>query len=281
MNAISQKTQSAANVRSIAGAFTLIELLVVIAIIAILAAMLMPVLNLAQTKAKKTEAQTEIINIHSGITQYESDYSRMPVPSEIQSSGMEEFTCGGVFKTPANLTIPTYNIGTTNNGLIYTNNSVVMAILLDATNYLNGYNGSGGVGGWTVNTNYQKNPKQNVYVQTKPSGWDPTKGGPSQPGLGNDLNYRDPWGNPYVITMDLDEDNYAFDVFYQLPAVSSTTQALGGSAYNGLTYHQEGTVNGYAFHGNVMVWSAGPDGAVDSASTAVTGVNKDNILSWK
>jgi hypothetical protein len=30
-----------------------------------------------------------------------------------------------------------------------------------------------------------------------------------------------------------------------------------------------------------MVWSAGPDGKVNSGIPANTGVNKDNIVSWQ
>ena len=31
-------------------------------------------------------------------------------------------------------------------------------------------------------------------------------GDPTLPGVGPDLVYRDPWGNPYIITMDLNYD---------------------------------------------------------------------------
>jgi hypothetical protein len=37
----------------------------------------------------------------------------------------------------------------------------------------------------------------------------------------------------------------------------------------------------YGYRGKVMVWSAGPDGKIDSSSLANQGVNKDNVLSWK
>jgi hypothetical protein len=30
-----------------------------------------------------------------------------------------------------------------------------------------------------------------------------------------------------------------------------------------------------------MVWSAGPDGKIDSGAPADKGANKDNILSWQ
>jgi prepilin-type N-terminal cleavage/methylation domain-containing protein len=275
MKIIPQKTLSRFD------AFTLIELLVVIAIIAILASMIMPVINMAEQHAKKTQAKLECSNIANAIQEYESDYTRFPVSTAAQSSGAEEITCGGVFQSPGG---GLYDVGSTNSftGQVYTNNSDVIAILLDDTNFLNGYDGSGGVGGPTADMGHVKNPKRSIYLSnTHPSGYDSTQAGLPLPGIGNDLVYRDPWGNPYVITMDLDEDNYAIDAFYGLPLVSSSTQLGGGSGLVGLTWHLENGNGAYAFHGSVMVWSAGPNGQVDPNSTAITGANKNHILSWQ
>ncbi len=53
------------------------------------------------------------------------------------------------------------------------------------------------------------------------SGWDTgSVGGKPQPGVDNDLVYRDPWGNPYIISMDLNYDDQTKDAFYGLDKVS-------------------------------------------------------------
>ena len=63
------------------------------------------------------------------------------------------------------------------------------------------------------------------------SGWDPSQPGPPPPGVGNDLVYRDPWGNPYIISMDLNYDDKCQDSFYckrvSSPGGSSTAGFFG------------------------------------------------------
>jgi prepilin-type N-terminal cleavage/methylation domain-containing protein len=244
--------------------FTLIELLVVISIIAILAGLLLPVLAAVKKHALMTKAQTEIQGIATAIQGYDSAYSRFPVSIAAQAAASAnagsaakqngDFTYGGTFQTPTAGPLP---VGTLVNGSPLPNSEVI-AILMDLTNFPGG--------GPTINTNYQKNPQQTIFLAPHMSG------DTSSPGVGTDLVYRDPWGNPYIITMDLNYDEVCEDAFYKDPVNVSA----GG--LNGLILQSDGN---YAYRGKVMVWSAGPDGKIDPTTAANLGANKDNILSWK
>ncbi len=96
--------------------------------------------------------------------------------------------------------------------------------------------------------------------------------------------YRDPWGNPYVITMDLNYDEQCADAVYHLSKVSDASGGLNKNpGFNGLI-NPNGTPDNYQYHGKVMVWSVGPDKRANPslfATGPLSGVNKDNILSWQ
>jgi prepilin-type N-terminal cleavage/methylation domain-containing protein len=270
--------------------FTLIELLVVIAIIAILAAMLIPVFGVAMTHARKTQAKLQVNQIANAIEQYDSQYSRMPVSSFVQQFGSNDVTYGGTYASaaasPANqFPNPAWNQiqggYSSPAGLYMTNNSDVMAILLNLTNYPSSTT-------FTVNTNYQKNPMRTIFLNGSYTA------DSASPGIGTDLNYRDPWGNPFIITMDLSEDNQCADPFYAPATMSGATGVAGDPGINGLTY--QAADNYYLFHGNVMVWSMGPNGPFNHAPSSFTyspttknpnntswaqdSSNKNHILSW-
>ena len=236
--------------------FTLIELLVVIAIIGILAGMLLPVLATVKQKAKIAHAKTDEQGLVTAIQGYDSIYGRLPVSATAQAAASPDFTYGGTFQTSAG---PWPSSVPSNYA---TNNSEVIAILMNLTSYP-------GTATPTVNSNYVKNPQQHVFLAAKMSG------DTSSPGVGTDLIYRDPWGNPYVISMDLNYNEMCVDAFY-----GKNTVSAGG--LNGLIQDSSATApDNWAFRGKVMVWSAGPDGKIDPSSGAIQGYNKDNVLSWK
>ena len=130
----------------------------------------------------------------------------------------------------------------------------------------------------TVNTNHVKNPQQTKFLNAAIA--PDTK----SPGIGPDLVYRDPWGNPYIITMDLNYDDQCNDSFYGQMKIS---QNSGSTGYYGLNNSVDTGGNGdhFQFHGKVMVWSMGPKVSsaqgVDIGSRANAGPNKNHVLSWQ
>ena len=131
----------------------------------------------------------------------------------------------------------------------------------------------------TLNSGHVYNPKQVKYLNAKTSGYDPTTNDPNPPGgVDNAGVYRDPWGNPYVITVDTDYDEQCSDLLYSLKNVS---QSSGNAGFNGLSNtNVVSTPDNFLYHGKVMVWSAGPDKKYDTGP-ANAGVNKDNVMSWQ
>jgi hypothetical protein len=152
------------------------------------------------------------------------------------------------------------------NGQNYQNsNAEVMGILLDRITF--------GNGSATVNVNHSRNTQQTVFLHAT------EVSDTVSPGIGSDGVYRDPWGNPYIITIDMDGDNKCRDGFYRQFKVSGNPGGTPGSGQNGLTC-ATGNSDNFEANTTIMVWSLGPDGKADSNTSASQGVNKDNVRSW-
>jgi prepilin-type N-terminal cleavage/methylation domain-containing protein len=238
--------------------FTLIELLVVIAIIAILAAMLFPAIGVAKRKAAEASARADMKNIELAIGRYEADYNgRFPAPGV--ATGTSDVTFG----------LPPVIAGPVINGVTYyPNNSNVIAILLDLE-YTKETTPRP-----TANLGHVLNPRRVANLNANYSSGDSLN---PLSGVGVDLEYRDPWGSPYVISMDTSLDDQCHDQLYSRTSVSQESAKKG---YFGLS-NPSGVANQFQFNGKFMIWSLGADRKASTTVNAKTGDNKDNILSWQ
>jgi prepilin-type N-terminal cleavage/methylation domain-containing protein len=250
-------------------AFTLIELLVVIAIIGILAAMLVPALSKAKDNAKKGMAKTEEMNLIGAIEQYKAQYSRFPASTNAVAAAnsytgnSNDFTYGTeCLNIQFQSNGPMKNLpivvntqeqgggGKGNAAAKYQNfNSEVISILRD-DNFPPESN-------ITTFAAHIYNPQKTSLFNAKAAG------DVSQPGIASDEIFRDPWGNPYMITMDLNYDgkcyDYTLDQMYQANS-PKPTQPLWPAV-------------------DAIVWSLGPGWKTVSATNALsTGPNKLSLV---
>ena len=239
--------------------FTLIELLVVIAIIGILAALLVPAILLAQAKAKAKMANVDMANLSASISQYYNEYNMMPVSMAARNAAGTlncSFTFGTLVRgTTANGTASplegmnlvspaAISASPSTPGSQYQNvNSEVIAILTDANYYPEN----------TI-TRHTYNSKMVPLYTGRPT-TDTNSGGVDPNNI-----LRDPWGTPYIMTLDVN---------------------LTGQCTDTRTWAQLMGTNSFSVPGSVMIWSFGPLKTVDLTTRYNSPVNKKLVTSWK
>jgi len=213
-------------------AFTLIEMLVVIAIIAILASILLPVLAVARARAKITAARMDMRNIEAAVTAYQSAYTLAPIPKMPDGS------------------IPPGGAKSTLDYSFTDSNSWVITILMDVPILGNQF--------------HARNPQKHQFLN--PGALKPSMIAQGVSSI--DYNFRDPWGNPYVIAFDLNFDNSVY-----IDAATGQADLI----YNPYPYPE--------IRRSILVWSKGPDGeaerGIPGPNLGNEPKNKDNIKSWE
>jgi prepilin-type N-terminal cleavage/methylation domain-containing protein len=288
--------------------FTLVELLVVIGIIGVVAGLIYPAVATTAKKSKILQARTDISELNEAIRLYQQAYSgRFPVSTNTlltrvngQYVGPLDFTFGTIdvtgsrvmsnrFGRPLTLVSNSLESATGLSPFEHqANNSEVMSILLAATTFDNG-NGLP-----TVNQRHQYNPLKRIFTKAI------RVPGAASHGVGDDLVFRDPWGNPYIITLDLSQNGVSTDAFYRMAHVTETlpsnnnTSGLRGllrmmppaGGFRQAPTAHPGDRHGFYIRDTIAVWSFGPDGRANYNGNnspdhkANEGDNKDNILSW-
>jgi type II secretory pathway pseudopilin PulG len=187
--------------------------------------MLLPVLARVKLKAKITAARADMGNISSAISAYQTAYTLAPTPKPLPGGGSGVPSLGSDFSFSET-------------------NSDIIVILMDIDAL--------------ANAGHARNPQKHSLLNANMK--------PNTTGQGVssvDYNFRDPWGNPYIIAFDLDYDN-GVEVLNN-PAGQNTV-------YEPYPYGR--------IPRSVLVWSLGPDGK-GAPLADPQGYNKDNIKSWE
>lgn len=232
--------------------FTLIEFLLILALFLILAFLLFPANPPGRCGHTKIgQSKLEMMQLSASIKAYESTYTHLPTGTNLAAAsditfgpfaeGYIEYHSERMFQV--------------------TDNSEIISILMNKA-AIHGNQSS-------KIENNPLNPQNLIFLNQK------LVADNKSPGVGPDGVYRDPWGNPYIITLDTDGDGWCRDAFYSRPSVSAGQN--NKSIIVGLEKRPSGC---FEFQGRTMIWSFGPDGKADPNKKADQGFNKDNVVCW-
>ena len=215
-----------------------------------------PMVWFTRVRSKKAQARKEMSDIKIALESCRQQYSQWPMTQEALSSAKPDFTYGTWEVAKEEVSV------LTRNGRGYqANNSEAVVILMGEAHP-------------KFNPNYTNNPQKKVFLNPPRDNQEDGK-----PGIGPSRVFLDPWGHPYIISLDGDGDGWVEDAFYSRAKVSAMF-TKGAKGVRGLESRGGEGKDDFGFKGSVMIWSFGPDGKADPNIGADEGVNRDNIVSW-
>ncbi len=258
--------------------FTLIELLVVISIIGVLASILLPVVAGSRQKTMELKAKTDVTNLMSAISKYESAYGKLPIIMETDGKNVMSgfFVNSGKYKDSGErgrVSIEGYDVLTQSlsgvdivKGTIIDGAEITFPLISDTTETKSEYKCFRAL-----------NPRKTPFLDV-PNDFPKT-------------GFVDPWGRRYVIIMDYEDSSlttsdsktyagtkirYApYDKRIEHPAIalngwndSNATTKLG-------SIDSPTTVNTF-----VAVYCIGPNGVDDGGLGRNFAEACDDINSW-
>ncbi len=235
-------------------AFTLIELLVVISIIAVLAGLLLPVVNTVMKNARKTSCKVTENQIVAAVNSYQTEYSQYPIPS----------TATGDF---------TYGVASNGNA---TNHNGDLFNVLRALNTLDGTSPTGTLNSRRIVYFEAKNvknataPKDGFVLAADSKG---TLNVPFKPG-----DLIDPFGNMYCVRIDGNYSNALVNPYADAGKDATDTPDTTGS----------GTSDSQAkrlIRTGAVAYSVGDDGQMGDKGTVgaepYSPTPGDDVVSWQ
>lgn len=202
-----------------------VETLVALVIFFCLCLILIPNLG-GGPKHPHVRAKTEMQQIEQAIVAFKATYSHWPMPSETLRQDTSDFTYG-TFGVDMKERISVINPRPRHQA----NNSEIVAILMAVPHP-------------TYNPDHTNNPLKKEFLNPKRATDD------GKWGLGpKDGIYRDPWGMPYIISIDLNYDGVTKDAFYSFTKVSRGPT----NGFNGLFSRSGSGTNDFVFRGPVMI----------------------------